>query len=68
MASPEYAGCLAYLKQGAALDVAVCRSWFDVRKGGTIFKSDSASTDVTIAPCNHAQVHVQSLPAEVFAV
>ena len=36
MASSEYAECLAYLKQGAALDVAVFRSWFDVRRGGCI--------------------------------
>ena len=34
MASSEYAECLAYLKQGAALDVAVFMSWFGARKEG----------------------------------
>ena len=38
MTSPEYTQCLAYLKQGAALVVAVFLSWFGVHKDGEWLK------------------------------
>ena len=38
MASPGYTQCAAYLKQGAALVVAVFLSWFGARKEGEWLK------------------------------
>ena len=56
MASSEYVQCEAYLKQGAALDVAVFMSWFDVHKEGEWLKEkdDYGCTPLHLALCYNA--------------